>query len=54
VKIYNAARADPTPAVNAAATFLLVTTTLAIVIGYLAYKRITRDQRASLTDFAQY
>jgi spermidine/putrescine transport system permease protein len=54
VKIYNAARADPTPAVNAAATFLLVTTTLAIVIGYFAYKRITRDQRASLTDFAQY
>jgi spermidine/putrescine transport system permease protein len=53
VKIYNAARADPTPAVNAAATFLLVTTTLAIVIGYFAYKRITRGQRASLTDFAQ-
>lgn len=54
VKIYNAARADPTPAVNAAATFLLVTTTVAIVIGYFAYKRITRDQQASLTDFAQY
>jgi spermidine/putrescine transport system permease protein len=55
VKIYNQARADPTPAVNAAATVLLVTTTLAIVIGYLAYKRITRGQRTGgLADFAQY
>ena len=54
VKIYNIARAEPTPAVNAAATFLLFTTTLAIVIGYVAYRRITRGQRdAKITDFAQ-
>ena len=36
VKIYNFTRAEPTPAVNAAATFLLVTTTIAIVLGYFA------------------
>jgi spermidine/putrescine transport system permease protein len=54
VKIYNIARAEPTPAVNAAATFLLVTTTLAIVIGYVAYRYITRGQRTGkITDFAQ-
>jgi spermidine/putrescine transport system permease protein len=54
VKIYNSARAEPTPAVNAAATFLLVTTTVAIVIGYVAYRYITRGQRTGkITDFAQ-
>lgn len=45
VKIYNFSRSSPTPAVNAAATFLLVTTTLVIVIGYLAYRHSTRGQR---------
>lgn len=54
VKIYNIARAEPSPAVNAAATFLLVTTTVAIVIGYVAYRYITRGQRTGkITDFAQ-
>lgn len=53
VKIYNFSRAEPTPAVNAAATFLLVTTTLAIVIGYLAYRRATRGQRTGgVSEFA--
>ena len=53
VKIYNFSRAEPTPAVNAAATFLLVTTTLAIVIGYFAYRRATRGQRTGgVSDFA--
>jgi spermidine/putrescine transport system permease protein len=53
VKIYNFTRAEPTPAVNAAATFLLVTTTLAIVIGYLAYRHVTRGQRTGgLSEFA--
>jgi spermidine/putrescine transport system permease protein len=53
VKIYNFSRAEPTPAVNAAATFLLVTTTLAILIGYLAYRRATKGQRtAGVSEFA--
>jgi spermidine/putrescine transport system permease protein len=53
VKIYNFSRAEPTPAVNAAATFLLVTTTLAIVIGYLAYRHVTRGQRTGgVSEFA--
>jgi spermidine/putrescine transport system permease protein len=45
VKIYNFSRSSPSPAVNAAATFLLVTTTLVVVIGYLAYRSSTRGQR---------
>jgi len=36
-----------------AATFLLVTTTLAIVIGYLAYRHVTKGQRTGgVSEFA--
>jgi spermidine/putrescine transport system permease protein len=43
--IYVTARASATPAVNAAATLMLVSTTLVITLGYLAFKRLTRDQQ---------
>jgi spermidine/putrescine transport system permease protein len=43
-KIYTQVRGAPTPAVNAAATFMLVTTTVVIALGYLAYKRFSRGQ----------
>lgn len=44
---------SPTPAVNAAVTFLLVTTTVAIVLGYFLYRRATRGQRtAGVFEFA--
>jgi spermidine/putrescine transport system permease protein len=44
---------SPTPAVNAAATFLLVTTTVAIVLGYFLYRRAARAQRtAGVSEFA--
>jgi spermidine/putrescine transport system permease protein len=46
VKIYNAARASPTPAVNAAATFMLLATFTVITIGFVAYRLATRGQRA--------
>ncbi len=54
VKIYNFSRGSPTPAINAAATFLLVSSTIAIALGYLAYRYLTRGQRveAGLTRFA--
>jgi spermidine/putrescine transport system permease protein len=45
VKIYDAARSAPTPAVNAAATFMLVATLIATGVGVLAYRRISRGQR---------
>ncbi len=43
VKIYNTARAAPTPALNALATLLLVAALAAVVIGFLIYRRMTRS-----------
>src|SRR3954453_11441391 len=42
VKIYNTARAAPTPALNALASLLLFATLAAVVIGFLVYRRLTR------------
>ena len=52
VKIYGAVRGTATPVYNAAATFLLGTTVVAILIGYLAYKRFGRGQDTSASSFA--
>jgi spermidine/putrescine transport system permease protein len=43
VKIYSAARSSPTPAVNAAATVMLLATMAMIIIGYLIYRRYAKD-----------
>ena len=52
--IYVTARASATPATNAAATLMLVSTTLVIAVGYLLYKRLTRGQEGSdMTTFSQ-
>jgi len=51
-KIYTQLRGAPTPAVNAAATFMLISTTLVIVLGYLAYKRYSHSQDAGLDSFS--
>ena len=42
VKIYNTARAAPTPALNALATLLLMAALAAVVIGYLMYRRMAK------------
>jgi spermidine/putrescine transport system permease protein len=42
VKIYNTARAAPTPALNALASLLLFAALAAVVIGFLVYRRLTR------------
>jgi len=52
VKIYTAARGSPSPAVNAAATLMLVSTTIVIVLGFLLYRHFTKGQRAGMHDFA--
>jgi spermidine/putrescine transport system permease protein len=44
VKIYNTARAAPTPALNALATILLVAALLAVLLGYGAYRLATRHE----------
>jgi spermidine/putrescine transport system permease protein len=42
MKIYNTARAAPTPALNALATLMLLASILAIVLGWLVYRRLAR------------
>lgn len=42
VKIYSAARSSPTPAVNAAATVMLLATMAMIIVGYLIYHRYAK------------
>jgi spermidine/putrescine transport system permease protein len=45
VKIYNTARAAPTPALNALATLMLLASFLAVVVGLLAYRLLSRGER---------
>jgi spermidine/putrescine transport system permease protein len=47
VKIYNTARAAPTPALNALATLLLVFALAAVVVGYLVFRRMTRSDETT-------
>ncbi len=42
VKIYNSARAAPTPALNAMASLLLLAALLAVLLGFAVYRRLTR------------
>ncbi|MGZ8604245.1 MAG: ABC transporter permease, partial [Actinomycetota bacterium] len=55
VKIYSAARASPTPAVNAAATVMLVATLTAIGIAWFVYRRIAirRGEQLSAAGLAE-
>src|SRR5947208_1127936 len=45
VQIYNFTRGSPTPAVNAAATFMLITTTVIALLGYALYRRLSKGQK---------
>ncbi|SHM87385.1 ABC transporter permease [Cryptosporangium aurantiacum] len=47
VKIYNTARAAPTPALNALATLMLAASLVAVVVGVVAYRRLTRGEKKS-------
>ena len=49
VKVYNTARAAPTPALNALTTLLLVASLLAVVLGFLAYRWFTRGEKVART-----
>ena len=44
MRIYQTARAAPTPALNAMATIILVVSALVIIVGWLVYRRWTRRQ----------
>jgi len=45
VKIFSGARSSPTPALNALATIMLVSTLLVVMLGFWAYRRWTRGER---------
>lgn len=47
VKIFNTARAAPTPALNALASILLATSLLVVTVGWLLYKIFTRGERGT-------
>ncbi len=53
VKIYSASKASPTPAVNAAATVMLVATLIAVGLGLLLFRRFSRGQGDDVSTFAQ-
>ncbi|QLQ11688.1 MAG: ABC transporter permease [Nocardioidaceae bacterium] len=45
VKIYNTARAAPTPALNALATLVLIASLLVVTLGFVAYKWFSRGEK---------
>ncbi len=46
VKIFNSARSSPTPALNALATIMLMSSLLVAMLGFWAYRRWTRGERS--------
>lgn len=50
VKVYNTARAAPTPALNALTTLLLVASLVAVTLGFLAYRWFTRGEKGRSLD----
>ncbi len=54
VKIYNFSRGTLTPAINAAATFLLFSTLVIALIGVFLYRRISSGQRGQTREMAEH
>ena len=54
VKIYNFSRGTLTPAINAAATFLLFSTLIVALVGVYLYRRVTRGERGQTREISEY
>jgi spermidine/putrescine transport system permease protein len=54
IKLYNAVRSAPTPALNALATLLLVASFLALILAYVGLRARRRGARSALDDLADY
>jgi spermidine/putrescine transport system permease protein len=54
IKLYNAVRSAPTPALNALATLLLVASFLALLLAYAALRARRREAGSALEDLADY
>jgi spermidine/putrescine transport system permease protein len=52
IRLYNAVRSSPTPALNALATLLLVTSFLALILAYLGLRTRRRGAKSALEDLA--
>ena len=56
IKIYSTVRGAPTPALNALASLMLFSTLIAITLGFLVYRMLTKGERGhrtlALGDFA--
>jgi spermidine/putrescine transport system permease protein len=52
IKLYNAVRSSPTPALNALATLLLVASFLALLLAYVGLRARRRGARSALEDLA--
>ena len=50
IKVYNTARAAPTPALNALTTLLLTASLIAVTVGYLGYRWFTRGEKGAAID----
>lgn len=53
ISIYNTSRGSPTPAINAAATAMLIFTLTAVGFGLLLYRYFSRGQRGDAASFTQ-
>ena len=54
MKIYNTARAAPTPALNALASLMLLFSLLAVVLGFAAFKRFSRGEKGADTSISGF
>ena len=54
IKLYNAVRSAPTPALNALATLLLVASFLSLILAWLALRARRREGGSALEDLADY
>jgi spermidine/putrescine transport system permease protein len=54
IKLYNAVRSAPTPALNALATLLLVASFVALLLAYVGLRARRRGARSALEDLVDY
>ena len=54
IKLYNAVRSAPTPALNALATLLLAASFLALILAYVGLRARRRGSGSPLEDLADY
>jgi spermidine/putrescine transport system permease protein len=54
IKLYNAVRSAPTPALNALATLLLIASFLALIFAYVGLRARRRGARSALEEIADY